>query len=255
MPMMVSQGSDMRVLVLGGTTEGAALARALAEGGIDAVVSLAGRTADPAPLPLPVRVGGFGGAEGLADWLRQAGVTHVIDATHPFAARISANAVAACTTTGLPLVALERPAWAPVAGDRWTCVPDMAAATAALPARPATVFLAIGRQEIPAFAGMAHRFVLRLVDPPQTPLLPRATVIVARGPFTVAGDLALMREHGVQVVVSKNAGGAGARAKLDAARALGLPVVMVDRPAIPPRATVASVDAALRWLHQADLGA
>ncbi len=233
--------------MLGGTTEGAAVARALA--GTEAIVSLAGRTENPAPLPVPVRVGGFGGVAGLTAYLRQNRITHVIDATHPFAARISANAVAACTAAGVRLVALERPAWEAQPGDRWTRVPDMAAARAALPDWPATVFLAIGRQEVPAFAGTPHRMVVRLVDPGNP--LPGAVVIVARGPFTPEGDLALMREHGVEVVVSKNAGGSGARAKLDAARALGLPVVMVDRPPVPDRPTVATVAEALAWLHGA----
>jgi precorrin-6A/cobalt-precorrin-6A reductase len=243
----------MRILILGGTTEGAALARALA--GRDVVLSLAGRTADPAPLPVAVRTGGFGGAAGLAAYLAQQGIGRVIDATHPFAARISANAVAACAAAGVPLVALERPAWAPQPGDRWICVPDMTAAAAALPALPARVFLAIGRQEIPAFAGMAHRWLLRLVDPPEAPPLPGATVIVARGPFRPEDDLDLLRRHQVQWVVSKNAGGEGARAKIDAARHLGLPVVMVERPAVPQRPQVQTVDAALRWLHGTDLGA
>jgi precorrin-6A/cobalt-precorrin-6A reductase len=131
----------------------------------------------------------------------------------------------------------------------------MPAAAAALPAEPATVFLGIGRQEIPAFAGMGHSWLLRLVDPPGAAPLPGATVIVARGPFTLDGDLAMLRDHGVQVVVAKNAGGTGARAKIDAARMLGLPVVMVDRPAIPDRPAVATVDAAMAWLHGTDRGA
>lgn len=243
------------MLVLGGTTEGAALAGALAGAGADAVVALAGRTAEPAPLPLPVRIGGFGGAEGLADWLRLARISHVVDATHPFAARISANAVAACAATGVPMLALERPAWEAGDGDRWTRVPDMAAAAAALPRDPARVFLAIGRQELAAFAGMPHAWLLRVVDPPGTAPLPGAVVLVARGPFTLAEDLALLHDHGIEIIVSKNAGGTGARAKLDAARTLGLPVIMVDRPAIPARAKVATVAAALEWLHHADLGA
>ncbi len=244
----------MKVLVLGGTTEGAALCAALAAAGVDAVCSLAGRTAAPAALPVPVRVGGFGGPAGLAACLTEGGFTHLVDATHPFAARMKPNAVAGAAWAGVPMVALERPEWAPVAGDRWQVVPDMAAAVAALPAGNTVVFLAIGRQEVGLFAGLPHRFVLRLVDTPDAPPLPGAAVVVARGPFTVQGDLALMRGHGVQVVVAKNAGGDGARAKLDAARALGLPVVMVARPTVPARPAVGSVAAVMRWLQRAERG-
>lgn len=239
----------MRILVLGGTTEAGALARLLADAGTDAVYSYAGRTGAPASQPLPTRVGGFGGVHGLADYLRAQGISHVVDATHPFAAQISGNAVAACTSTSVPLIALQRPAWTPAKGDRWTCVPDIEAAVAALPNDPATVFLAIGRQSLEPFAGRPHRYVLRLVDRPDASPLPGATVIVDRGPFTVDGDTALMRDHGVTHVVAKNAGGEGARAKLAAARALGLPVIMVDRPTLPPRRLAASVDEVMAWLH------
>lgn len=243
----------MKVLVLGGTTEAAALCAALAAAGTGAVCSLAGRTAAPAALPVPVRVGGFGGSRGLARYLADGGFTHLVDATHPFAARMKPNAVAGALLAGVPMVALERAEWAPVQGDRWQVVPDMAAAAAALPRDPSVVFLAIGRQEAGAFAGLPHRFVLRVVDAGVSPL-PGAAVVAARGPFTLAGDLALMRTHGVQVVVAKNAGGEGARAKLDAARALGLPVVMVARPAVPVRATAGSVEAVMRWLQGAARG-
>lgn len=243
----------MRVLVLGGTTEGAALCAALAASGVDAVCSLAGRTAAPAALPVPVRVGGFGGPPGLADALRAGGFTHLVDATHPFAARMKPNAVQGAVLAGVPMLALERPAWVKVEGDTWVEVPDMAGAVAALPAEPACVFLAIGRQEVGAFAGLPHRFVLRVVDAGPSPL-PGAEVVVARGPFTVEGDLALMRDYAVQVVVAKNAGGEGARAKLEAARMLGLPVVMVARPAVPERATVGSVEGVMRWLQGPERG-
>ena len=239
-----------RILLLGGTTEAGALARALADAGMQAVYSYAGRTATPAAQPLPVRVGGFGGAEGLADYLRNGGFTHLIDATHPFAAQIGRNAVAAAALARVPLIALERPPWRAGPGDRWACVPDLAAAAAALPARPATVFLAIGRQGLGVFAGLPHAWVLRLVDDAPA-ALPGARVIVDRGPFTKAGDTALMQGHGVTHVVAKNAGGSGAAAKLAAARALGLPVVMVDRPAMPPRPVAGSVAEVMEWLHRA----
>ena len=239
----------MRVLLLGGTTEAAAMARALADAGIEALYSYAGRTSTPRPQPLPLRIGGFGGADGLAAFLREGGFTHVIDATHPFAATISRNAVASCAAAEVPLLALERPAWAQAQDDDWTMVPDLTAAAAALPRTPANVFLAIGRQNLDAFAGLPHRWLLRFVDPEPVPL-PRASRVVDRGPFTKEGDMALMRDHRIQIVVAKNAGGEGARAKLDAARALRLPVVMVARPAIPARETVASVAQAMAWLHR-----
>ncbi len=231
------------------------MARALAAAGVDAVYSLAGRTAAPSAPPLPLRLGGFGGAEGLAAYLGAEAVTHVVDATHPFAARISRNALAACAATATPLLALERPPWMPAPGDRWTHVPDMAAAAAALPQAPACVFLAIGRQEIAAFAARPqHRYLLRLVDPPEAPLPLRAEVILARGPFTEAGDLALLRDRGIGIVVAKNAGGTGAVAKLHAARALGLPVILVDRPALPPRPVCATVGGVMQRLGHARLG-
>lgn len=248
----------MRLLILGGTVEASALARRVAEAGLDAVISYAGRVERPAAQPIPRRIGGFGGAEGLAAWLRQERIGRVIDATHPFAAQMSANAVAACAAAGVPLAALTRPAWTPVAGDRWHRVADIAGAVAALAGPRRRVMLAIGRMHLDAFAAEPqHFYLLRLVDPPAGPLpLPDCAALVSRGPFTEAGDRALMEAHGIDLVVSKNAGGSGARAKIDAARALGLPVVMIDRPALPPRRELASVEAAMDWLAHAgtDLG-
>ena len=231
--------------------------QALAGAGIDTLYSYAGRTGAPAGQPVPIRIGGFGGAAGLAAVLRTGGFTHLVDATHPFAARISANAVIAAAEAGVPLLGFERPAWTPVPGDRWTAVPDTAAAAAALPADPASVFLAIGRQDLHAFAGRPrHRYLLRLVDPPDGPLpLPGAVAVIARGPFDAAADRALMTAHGVELLVARNAGGAGARAKLDAARSLGIPVILIARPALPARACATSVAAVMRWLHGAAPGA
>lgn len=217
--------------------------------------SYAGRTAAPLAQPLPLRVGGFGGVDGLVAYLRDARITHVVDATHPFAAQMSRNAVAACAAASVPLIALERAPWAPRPGDDWTRVPDIAGAVAALPEAPARVFLAIGRQNLDAFAARPqHDYLLRLVDAPGAPPLARARVVLARGPFDLAGDLALMRDHGTQIVVAKNAGGAGAAAKLDAARALGLRMVVIDRPALPERPRAETVEAVLRWLHDAERG-
>lgn len=250
-------GSAMgRVLLLGGTSEANALAGALAEAGWPAVYSYAGRVAAPRARPLPVRVGGFGGVEGLGAYLRAEDIAAVVDATHPFAARISANARAACAAEGVPLIAFERPAWRAGPGDRWMHVADPAAAAAALPPEPTTVFLAIGKQGLAPFAArLGYRYLLRLVDPPESPPLAGAAVVIARGPFTVAGDLALMRAHRVGLVVAKNSGGAGAEAKLIAARDLGLPVIMIDRPASPDRRVAGTVAEVMRWLaHEACLG-
>jgi precorrin-6A/cobalt-precorrin-6A reductase len=256
--MTDSHGSAMprpRALILGGTAEASRLASLVADDGrIDAVLSYAGRVERPRAQPVATRIGGFGGVEGLARWLRAERIAAVLDATHPFAAAMSANAVGACAAAGVPLAALEREPWAEQAGDRWTKVPDLAAAAALLAARArATVFLAVGRLHLPLFAvAPQHRYVLRLIDPPDgPPPLPDAEALIARGPFDRDGDLALMAARGVTLVVAKNAGGSASRAKIDAARDLGVEVVMVSRPAIPARAVVRTPDAALDWLRHA----
>lgn len=227
------------------------MARALAAAGVDAVYSYAGRTESPVAQPLPVRVGGFGGVEGLAGYLRAEGITHLIDATHPFAARMSRNAVEASAATGTPLIALEREPWSATEDDRWTHVADLTAAVGALGEAPRRVFLAIGRQNLDAFASAPqHHYLLRLVDPPTDPLpLPRAEAVIARGPFTVEGDRALLTDHRIEAIVAKNAGGAGAEAKLVAARELGLPVILIDRPHVPERRVARSVQAVMAWLN------
>lgn len=242
---------------MGGTTEASALARALADAGADAVFSYAGRTNAPMAQPLPTRVGGFGGVDGLTDYIRDQDITHLVDATHPFAAGMSRNAVAAATATGIHFCALERPAWVAESGDNWVHVPDMDGAIAALPQDPARVFLAIGKQNIAAFAAKPlHHYLLRLVDAPEGALpLPDAQAVIARGPFTTEGDTALMRTHRITHVVAKNGGGAGARAKLDAARALGLPVILIDRPSVQPRRVLSSAGDVMQWLgHEAFRG-
>ncbi len=247
----------IRVLLLGGTTEAHALARALASAGIGAVYSYAGRTGAPVEQPLPTRHGGFGGAEGLAQYIRAEAISHVVDATHPFAAGISANATRACAQTGTALIVLQRPEWRAGEGDRWTHVPDLAAAAAALPERPARVFLAIGRQGLAGFAARPqHHYLLRLVDAPTTPLpLPDCTVTLARGPFTAAGDRALLEAERITHIVAKNSGGSGAWAKLEAARARSLPVIMIARPTPDPAPlTVAgSTGEVLHWLAHGTL--
>ncbi len=233
------------------------MAQALADAGADAVFSYAGHTDNPMAQPLPTRMGGFGGIDGLAGYLSAERITHVIDATHPFAAQMSAHAVAACTQTGVALAALERPAWQAGPGDDWRSVPDMAGALNALPDAPTRIFLAIGRLNLDLFAARPqHHYLLRVVDTPKGALpLPQADVVVAKGPFSADADRALMLDHGTQLIVAKNGGGSGARAKLDAARDLGLPVIMIDRPAVPVRATFGTVDQVMAWLgHDADLG-
>jgi len=245
------------ILILGGTTEASALANALAERGIRATLSYAGRVANPKPQPVPVRIGGFGGIEGLVAYLRNAAVTHLVDATHPFAARMSANAVAAAAQTGVAHLALTRPAWTPGERDRWQHVADVASAVAALSGPPRRVMLALGRMHVDAFAAQPqHHYLLRFVDPPAQPIpLPHHHIIVDRGPFAAERDTGLLRAHAIDLVVCKNAGGRGAEAKLMAARALNLPVLMIDRPHLPERTEVHDIADVLRWIgHTADLG-
>ncbi|ROU00090.1 cobalt-precorrin-6A reductase [Marinobacter sp. R17] len=261
-PTIVSQGARsasviVKVLILGGTTEASALARVVAESGIPALFSYAGRVASPRPQPVETRVGGFGGVDGLARFLADNRITHLVDATHPFASQMSHNAVAAADRTGVHLMGLTRLPWTPVPGDQWQHVPDIEAAVDALAGPAERIMLAIGRMHLDAFTRQPqHHYLLRLVDTPQAAIpLPHHTVTVDRGPFTVDGDRALLITHGIDRVVCKNAGGTGADAKLIAARELGLPVLMIDRPEPPPRQEVHTVDDVLAWLgHDADLG-
>lgn len=247
-----------RLLILGGTTEASHLARAVADAGMAAVFSYAGRTEKPVAQPLPTRVGGFGGVEGLADFIRAEGFTHLVDATHPFAAQMSRNAIEACAQTGIQLCALERPPWIAGSDDDWWPVAGMEQAVDTLPDIPARVFLAIGKLHLASFARKPqHHYLLRLVDRPEGPLpLPDACAVIARGPFSVADDLALLQTHRITHIVAKNAGGAGAEAKLQAARVLRLPVILIDRPALPVRTILGQVDQVMRWIaaHPTRLG-
>lgn len=244
---------DRLILVLGGSTEASELTRALSVRGehIQVVVSFAGRTTARNPLPpgVEVRVGGFGGVGGLVDHLRQHRYDAVIDATHPFARRMPFNAAAACSQTGVALLRLTRAPWAPTAGDRWilaSSIPEAADLAAEHGAR--RVLLTIGRQELRPFSRCAAEFVVRSIDPPDPRVLPYATVLLARAPFTVDGELGVLRTHQIDLVVAKNSGGTATRPKLDAARQLAIPVVMVERPPAPPVDTAASVEDALTWL-------
>lgn len=222
----------------------------MAEQGLTGTISFAGRVERPVRQPLPQRVGGFGGVEGLAAYIRENKVTHLIDATHPFAAQMSRNAVEACALTGTPLIALTRAPWQPQEGDDWTRVPDIAGAVGALDCPAARVMLAVGRMHLAEFApNPQHFYLLRLVDPVQGDLpFPDAHAIIDRGPFTTENDSALMQEHRIDLVVSKNAGGIGAQAKITAARQLRLPVIMIDRPALPDRAEAHDVHSVIDWL-------
>ena len=244
----------MNILILGGTAEARALAGALAgRKDLSVTVSLAGRTAEPAPQPVPVRMGGFGGADGLARYLRNEQIDVLIDVTHPYAAIISANAAYAAERTGVPLLALRRPPWTKIAGDTWIEVATVEDAVEALGKTPRRVFLALGRKELQPFAAAPqHDYLIRSVDPVDPPLaVPHATYITARGPFTEKEDHALLERHRIETIVAKNSGGAATYGKIEAARALRLPVIMLKRPALPDVPSAEMVEEVLAWLDHA----
>jgi len=246
----------LRTLILAGTSEARELAERLAaDARFEVTLSLAGRTAQLPPQPVPHRVGGFGGAEGLAEHLRSRQVGALIDATHPFAAEISRNALAAARAAGTPFLALRRAGWAPRAGDRWLELDGVEEAVRALGPEPRRVFLALGRKQIEPFArAPQHFYLVRSVDPVSLPL-PRAEYVLQRGPFREAQELALLEKHGIDVLVCRNSGGAAAVAKLDAARALGLPVLLLRRPQLPDAPCAATPGEALAWLAHLARGA
>jgi len=246
------------ILILGGTTEARQLALRLADrDDISVTLSLAGRTAVPLVQPVPVRRGGFGGIDGLSRYLREHRIDALIDATHPYAATISAHAVSAAAQTDTPLLALRRPPWRKVPGDRWTGVPSAADAVRALGRQPRNVFLALGRQEIDCFsAAPQHRYLIRSVDPVEPRLaVPHAHYIQGRGPFSEEAEYALLRDHAIDIIVAKNSGGAATYGKIAAARVLGIPVLLLERPPEPANLSVTTVEEVLHWLdHVLDAG-
>jgi precorrin-6A/cobalt-precorrin-6A reductase len=239
------------LLILGGASEASALARRLADKpDIAAMLSLAGATANPAQAPIPQRIGGFGGVVGLTAFLVRERIGAVIDATHPFASRMSVNAVAACQATDTPLVVFTRPPWTHEPGDRWIEVATIDEAVDALGARPRTVFLTQGRLQLGAFArAPQHRYIVRAIDrPAEIDTLPGCKLILARGPFSLADEVTLMRNEGVEALVTKNSGGRATYAKIEAARALGVEVVIMRRPPTPEAETLHDLDAVMSWI-------
>ncbi len=242
----------MRILILGGTTQASQLARVLsARDDIKPLLSLAGRTQNPLPIPIPSRTGGFGGVNGLAAFLRREKIEALIDATHPFAAQMTAHAREACIQTGVPLLVFSRPAWTPGEGDDWLEVASMEEAVAALGEKPRRVFLTQGRLQLAAFAAAPqHFYLVRAIDEPaELALLPNHKFVSARGPFALEDELALMREEAIEILVSKNSGGEATSAKLLAARKLRIPVVLVARPAAGKATETSQLAEVLSWIE------
>ncbi len=244
----------MRLLLLGGTAEARDLAARL-HPRVDLVSSLAGRVPDPVLPAGPVRTGGFGGAEGLRTWLADNGIDAVVDATHPFAAAITAHAATSCAQLGLPHLVLHRPAWDPAGAIQARS--DTEAAEVVAGKGYSRVFLTTGRSGTTAFRDSDAWFLIRVVTPPEPDTLPRDhQLVLARGPYRYDDEHALMARHRIQAVVTKNSGGALTHAKIQAAQALGLDVVMIRRPELPPGVrAVGSVEDAEAWVLSRDNGA
>lgn len=241
-----------RVLILGGTTEASALARVLVDrADLDVVLSLAGRTETPIRPPIAHRIGGFGGVAGLIEFLKSQTISGVIDATHPYAAQMTQHAAQACAALDIPRLIFTRPAWVPVKGDQWQSVRDVEAAVDALGASPKRVFLTVGRLSLAAFRRAdGHSYLVRSIDQPDASEMPRDTkLILARGPFTVEDETQLMRAEHIDLLVTKNSGGAQTDAKLAAARALQIPVIMVERPALPESRVTYDLQEALAFIE------
>jgi len=249
--LAAAQSEPKKLLILGGTGEAVALAARLAEDPrLTVITSLAGRTREPAKVAGAVRVGGFGGTAGLATYLEAESISLLIDATHPFAAQMAANAAQACAETGVPRLKLLRPAWRATQSDNWIEVPDMKAAAEAVARTGMRAFLSVGRQDLSAFAELENIwFLVRSIEPLEGPCpFADCAVIQDRGPFTEAAETALLKEHRIDVLVSKNSGGEATSAKIAAARGLGLPVVMIARPQAPAGEMVESVEEAVTWV-------
>jgi precorrin-6A/cobalt-precorrin-6A reductase len=245
----------MRILILGGTWEARQLAeRLVGRGAVEVILSLAGRTASPATFAVPVRVGGFGGAEGLARYVSKERIDALIDATHPYAAVISANSARAAQATGVRFVALRRPAWNPVEGDCWIEVDSISSAVTALGETGRRVFLTLGRKELAPFeAAPHHRYLVRSVDPVVPPLaLPNVDYLLGRGPYREADERVLLSARGIEVIVAKNSGGSATYGKIAAARALSLPIVILRRPLLPAAPSVETVDDTVAWLDHGE---
>jgi len=242
----------MRVLILGGSTESSELSRLLADNSrFDTTLSLAGRTLKPRAQPVRTRTGGFGGADGLAAWLVQESIEAVIDATHPYADQISFNAVTACGRLRLPLATILRPAWQPQPGDNWLTVASAEAAADAPGSQPRRVFLSLGRLELGAFASAPqHHYVARSIEPPDVALPPDISLILDRGPFDEQAETALLTREKIDMIVSKNSGGAATYPKITATRKLGIPVVMIARPLKVHGHAVEHAADAVKWLEQ-----
>jgi precorrin-6A/cobalt-precorrin-6A reductase len=244
-----------RVLILGGTIDATELAARAAEvPGVEVITALAGRTRQPVVSHPNTRIGGFGGVAGLIDYLLEQQIDVLIDATHPFAAQISFNAAAAAAAVGIPHLLLIRPAWELVTGDNWIAVESNTVAAMVLPGLAQRIFLTIGRQELGDFALPIAKntdlwFLMRMIDPPlPNALVPPGQLLLERGPFSLIQERSLLQQYKIGAIVSKNSGGDATYAKIAAARELGIPVVMVQRPALPPGAKVTDVESALLWL-------
>ncbi len=243
------------LLILGGTQEAYQLAQALADAPVpglpQVLTSLAGVTVHPRQPAGSLRVGGFGGVAGLKAFLRSEPISRVVDATHPFAAQISQHAQQATTSLGVPLLRLERPAWVPEPGERWLRVPDLEAASDWLEAHPGRVFLTTGERGWEGFRKCnGSHFWVRTLKAPDPEAWPEAVFVQQRGPFSVEAERAWLEAQQISVLVSKNSGGSATRAKLEAARQLQLPVLMIERPELPDVPTVETVEAALLWLRR-----
>lgn len=247
-----SQSAPLKVLILGGTCEASDIAKRIADQrDLSVISSLAGRVNQPRIPEGSVRIGGFGGEDGFISFLQNERIDVVIDATHPFAARITSSAESACRRLGLPLIVFSRVPWTKQETDRWHVTHDTQSAAAYVAQTPGRVFLAIGRQKIDDFAACDNAwFLVRAIDPPEVPLPPNTKLILERGPFHLEHELQLLRDHSIDYIVSKNSGGLATYAKIEAARLLGIPVVMIERPQKHSVPSINSVDGVLASLNR-----